>query len=193
MIKKMAGHLSGALASRGIFPVEDTAVYTYGLELVIASVSGVILVIAISLVFSQPLAWFFFLLAFIPMRVTAGGYHAKTHLLCNVVFGVAYAAFMLIPAFLSDMITPVILICGSALSLIITALLSPVEAKNKPLSKEKRLLNRRKSLIFSAVMVLIAAGSLLVEQAYFKPFLFLVLGQCAAAVSLIAAKLFNRD
>jgi accessory gene regulator B len=193
MIKKMAGHLSGALANRGIFPAEDTAVYTYGLELVIASVSGVILVFVISLLFWEPLSWFFFLLSFIPMRLTAGGYHAKTHLLCNIVFGVSYTVFMLVPVCLSDLVTPAVLICASFVSLLVTFILSPVEAKNKPLSDQKRILNRRKSLILSFAFLLIAAGSILVGNTYFKLILFFIMGQFAASLSLIAAKLFNKD
>jgi accessory gene regulator B len=193
MIKKIAGHLSGVMANRGIFPEEDTAVYAYGFELVISSAAGILLAIVISLIYSQPLAWFFFLLAFIPLRRTAGGFHADSHIACNITFGISFSVFMLIPAFLSQLITPAILFSASLVSVIITAALSPVEANNKPLTDKKRVQNRRKSLILAAVFLLAAAGSFFVETKYFMPFLFLAMGQLAASLSLIAAKLFNKD
>lgn len=50
------------------------AVILYGMELLISTFIGIGLIAVVSLIAQEPLAWVFFLLAFAPLRHTAGGY-----------------------------------------------------------------------------------------------------------------------
>jgi accessory gene regulator B len=191
MLSEKAIQLSGRLASRGIISAEDVEVYSYGLELLMSTVLNILLVIVIAFLFSQPLAWFFFLLSFIPLRLTAGGFHAKTHLGCCLVFSVAYALLMLLGVLTAELVTPAMLIGVSAACVLVVLLLSPVQAPNKPLAEQDKRRNRRLSLVIAAVNLLATASSLVIGAGLIMPFVFLVLGQTGAAVSLIAAKLVH--
>lgn len=189
MLNKMALKLSGALAGRGIFNPEDMVVYSYGLELLISTAINILLVMIISFVFMQPLSWLFFLLPFIPLRLTAGGYHSKTHLGCCITFAGAYTLLVLAGILTAAYVTPLMLIGVSAVCLLINLLLSPVPAANKPLDEQEKRRNRRRSLIISAVALLVTALSLFAGAGILMLFIFFLLGQLGAAVSLIVAKI----
>ncbi|SHI22236.1 accessory gene regulator B [Sporobacter termitidis DSM 10068] len=192
MIHKKALQLSGALAGRGIINPEDIAVYSYGFELMMSTAVNIFFVILISVLFSVPWAWIFFLLVFIPLRVTAGGYHAGTHLGCCAVFSVAYAVLLFPAVFLTVYMTPLVLLCLSALSLLTVLLLSPVPASSKPLDEAQRARNRKRSLLIGAAALVITAASFLAGPGLQWMFVFFALGQTGAAISLIAAKLAHK-
>lgn len=191
MIHKMASNLSCALANRGIFNSEDAEVYAYGFELMISTAINIVLVIIISFLFAAPLAWIFFLLAFIPLRTTAGGYHAKTHLKCCITFCVGYTIFMLIPIFLSGFMTPLTLVIISAASLITVLLLSPMPASSKPMSEEQRVLNRKRSIVIGVAGLFLTALSFVSGPFLLSLIVYFALGQAGAAISLIADKALN--
>ncbi len=60
MLSKKAAQLSGLLARRGIISTEDTAVYAYGLELLLSTAINILLVILISFLFGLWLAYNYF-------------------------------------------------------------------------------------------------------------------------------------
>lgn len=191
MLSKKALQLSGFLARRGIIDPDDIVVYSYGLELLLSTAVNILFVIIISFLFLQPLAWCFFLLSFIPLRVTAGGYHAKTHLGCALTFSIAYAAFMLLGILTAGLISPAILIGVSTVCFIIVLLLSPVQAANKPLDDELKRRNRRRSLVIASANLLVTAVSLFAGAGILMLFTFFVLGQLGSAVSLIIVKFMH--
>ena len=192
MIKKASRGLSEALAGRGIFDAGDVDVYAYGFELMISTAVNIACVIVISVLFSAPLSWIFFLLPFIPLRMTAGGYHAKTHLGCCAVFCVAYTALLLPAVFLTASMTPALLTGISALNLIAVLLLSPMAAAGKPLDEKSRAANRRRSVLFAAAALAVTAVSFLAGPGLMRLFIHFAMGQAGAAVSLVVAKIVHR-
>lgn len=188
MLHKKALQLSGFLARRGIFDPEDAEVYAYGLELLFSTAISIILVIIVSILFLKPLAWVFILLPFIPLRVTAGGYHAKTHFSCIFMFTVAFAALMALSVLTTGLVTPWMLTGVSAACFSLVLLLSPVASKNKPLSDEERRKNRRKSIILSAAALLAVSVSFFTGAGLLIFFTYLVMGQLGAAILLVVAK-----
>ncbi len=189
MLGKKAEQLCGVLARRGIIEEEDIAVYAYGFELMLSTAINIVLVIVVSILFSRPLSWLFFLLPFIPLRLTAGGYHAKTHLGCCVTFTVGYAALLAAGVLTAPYVTPVYLIAVSAVSFMLSLLLSPVPSSNKPLEPEEKRLNRRRSIVISAVCLLVTASSFFTGGGITMLYVYFAVGQLGAAVSLIAARL----
>jgi accessory gene regulator B len=192
MIHEKAQHLSEAMARRGVFEAEDIPVYAYGFELMISTAVNILTVIAVSLVFGAPLAWIFFLLPFIPLRLTAGGYHANSHLGCCITFGVAYALLLLPAVYLTSFMTPALLTAVSAAGLLAVLLLSPLPASAKPLDGKKKALNRRRSLLIAAAALLLTAVSFFSPPALLRLFVYFTLGQAGAAISLVAAKIVHK-
>jgi accessory gene regulator B len=192
MFQKAACRLSETLAGRGIFAPEDAAVYAYGFELMLSTAVNIALVIVISLLFSAPLSWIFFLLAFIPLRVTAGGYHAKTHLVCCTVFSVSYAVLLLPAVFLTAFLTPVLLTGLAAANFLLVLLLAPLPASGKPLDEKTRTVNRRRSVVIAAIALAVTAASFFAGPGLLKLFCYFALGQAGAAISLVAAKMVHK-
>lgn len=192
MYQYLAKRLSGGFANKGIISREDIDVYTYGFELMISTAANILIVIAVSIVFSFPLAWLFFLTAFIPLRVTAGGLHAKTHLGCGLIFSIAYGLFMLTALFFGAFFTPLVLVVISAACMITVILLSPVPSTNKPLEAGQAEVNRKRSLVIAAAGLVITALSFIAGPELRMIFAFFVLGQFGAALSLIIAKIVRK-
>ena len=86
MIKKAAAGYAGWLCANGIVAPEKNKIYAYGMELVLSGLVNVLSVLLISILLFHPVDGPLFLAAFIPLRTTAGGYHANSHLSCNLVF-----------------------------------------------------------------------------------------------------------
>lgn len=191
MLSKAAARLSVGLARRGIIHEEDIEVYAYGLELVLSSAISTLLVIVVSLLFLKPLAWLFFLLSFIPIRLTAGGYHAKSHLQCFIVFTIAYAFFMAGAVLGAALVTPIILIGISAISVLIILLLAPLQSESKPMSGEELHRNRRRSVLISLAFLVVTAIGFLTGPWLMWALTLFALGQLGAALSLLAAKVIR--
>ena len=147
MIHKLSNVISNKLSLLGIIQEERKNVYAYGLELLLASVLGVALLIILSILLKKPFMWILYLLAFIPFRLNAGGYHAKSHFRCIVTFSSLYAALIII----SHLIPPVRFFpfIISVLCIILVLIFAPIETINNPLNAGRTHICRRNSIILS--------------------------------------------
>ena len=167
---------------------EDIEVYAYGLEMLIPPIIEIGIVIAISLYIRQFLPTLAFLIAFIPIRTYAGGYHAKTHFRCFLVLLGVYC-FVLAAVYM----TPVWLLKWLMLFSIITSiatiyLLAPIENRNKPVSDELKKECRKNSLsivIYQSVFIF----ALISETVQSSTLYSYCLGLLSAAISLIAVNI----
>ena len=111
--------------------------YVYGYELLISSVVSVLLVILVSAVCGDVRYSLSFLIGFIPQRIYIGGYHATSHTRCYLAFtGLALICILLSKVIAANNLFRII---TTVALLGISIFFSPIEAKNKPLGKKKRL------------------------------------------------------
>jgi len=165
--------------------VLNKSIIIYGIEAILSSIIGVVLLIGISFIFNQRFLWILFMLGFVPLRLYGGGYHAETHAICYFmtasVFLAAYTAALFLPFnWLLD--------AGlSVLSWIIIFRLAPVASKNKPLSDSQYTRNRRRSLIVARgkMCIVFVAFFLGFYGIYYRVFAF---GFFAAVLSMAAGK-----
>lgn len=162
-------------------------VYAYGLELLLAAVLNIMLIILAACFFHVPYAWIFFLLAFIPLRVTAGGYHAGTHFWCTVVCLVAFILTIVLACCISDTYRPIVSVISCLFNLATVICLSPVQAKKKPLTSSERRINRRRSLFLAILFCAVSVLSL--NHRFASAILFFSFGVFSAAVSQIAGRI----
>lgn len=186
MTKRLAEMCTDYLIGRNAAAESKRAVLVYGLEVLIATVIGVAMIAVLSLAFGQPLAWLFFLLAFVPLRRTAGGYHADTHFSCYLVFASAFAVCLVAEKFANG--ASVLLVMFVAISFVVILLLSPCVPDNKPLSTQKRYRNRQISVFLGATDLFLAILFLLlnIDSSFLH---YCYYGVLTAAVSLVAAKI----
>lgn len=145
MIRRISTMCAKNIILLGKLQDTNESVLQYGCELILTSIIGLLLLIGISLLISQPMAWLFFVFGFAIHRTSAGGYHADTHTSCFLVT----SAMFLIGAIASINLKwhhfyyPVIAVFSAALVIC----MAPLEAQNKPLSKRRFKRNRRNSLL----------------------------------------------
>jgi accessory gene regulator B len=156
MIAKLAENMAMFYANKNVYDHNQIDVYKYGFELLISTVINCFTVLVISIFLGTLLDALLFMAAFVPLRTTAGGYHANHHWSCILGFNTIFFVFTI---FCNRL--PMGLVMPYALGAVIISSslvwsFSPVEAINKPLTAEKRERNRRNSIIITSVnMVLI--------------------------------------
>lgn len=189
MTEYLAKRCSDKIINIGAAPEEKRSVLKFGLELLFSSVISVTIVASISIIAGHPLSWIFFLGSFIPLRLTAGGYHASTHLGCNITFAVTYILCLVICRLVLFQTSVLLLI--ASISFIIILIFSPVEAINKPLNSERRRRNRIKSIFFISVDIVLSIILMIscTNNHYIQMYF---LGIFAATVSQIAALIINK-
>lgn len=147
MVHQMAIKTAEKMAEHSIIEAKTPHIYAYGMELLFSSLVGVVALIIISTIFGTPFLWIPYLAGFIPLRLSGGGYHAKTHFRCIFTFSLLYSLVLLIEIFYAIPVRVWLITC--LVNLIIILLFSPVAAPNKPLKECQGRTNRRDSLLLS--------------------------------------------
>ena len=192
MIKKAAAGYVGWLCANGIVAPEKNKIYAYGMELVLSGLVNVLSVLLISILIFHPADGLLFLVAFIPLRTTAGGYHANSHLSCNIVFLSTFVALECLGHLLLKYGSVILYLAIAVISLVTLLILSPSEAKNKPLTPEQRRRNRRRSLILGGLNLAIGIFLIWGLQAPAPWCTSYDLGVIAASISMWAAQIKER-
>lgn len=192
MIKKAAVWSTSWLCANGIVEPEKDKIYAYGMELVLSGLVNVLSVLLISILLFHPSDGLLFLAAFIPLRTTAGGYHAKSHLSCNLVFLGTFIVLESLGYWLQKYCTVSLYLAIAVISLVTLLILSPSEAKNKPLTPERRRRNRRRSLILGGLNLVIGIILMWGLQAPVPWCTSYYLGVIAASVSMWATQIKGR-
>ncbi len=188
LIKHLSHSLAETIVNSGAGRNHSTAAIAFGLELIFTYFFGTAILMIISFLCGQPLAWLVFILGFAPLRTTAGGFHAKSQLSCFVVSSVIFLLSMVISFLCSWASIVYLLICF--VTLILVLLLSPVEAVNKKLTQEQRTKNRTRSLIISVINIVITLLFCVMNVVSALINLYFA-GVAMAAASLIIAKIKN--
>lgn len=160
-------------------------VLRYGTELIIASIIGIFLIQIVSAFLHIPIAWLFFLAGFVPLRMTAGGYHASTHFRCYTFFTGIFTCCLIMEIETSGILQPLV---TSMISVGLILSMSPVEAVNKPLSPMKRKRNRRYSFVIMGIVCVFAVLSWKLNMNYTLIHVF-YWGVFSAACSLAIGKI----
>lgn len=191
MLPVLSEKLSSYFVRSKIIRQEDKEIYSYSVEVLLATVINFAMLYAIAFIMGRVWETTLFIAGFVPLRSLAGGYHAKNHLRCLMVLLFTYIGFLaavyLIP---HELYLPVNIGCV-CVSIICVWLLSPVGDKNKPLSasEKKHFRIRSRAVIFIYAGVILA-GTLLFQHRI--EFLCISVGIVSVSLSLVAAYLRNK-
>ena len=144
MVQQMAMKTAAKMSEKSVIEANNIRVYAYGLELLFSSLVGVAAVIIISAVFGKTFLWVPYMAGFVPLRLSGGGYHAKTHSHCIFAFSLLFSLILLTERLFAIPAKAWLIACF--VNLVIIFLFSPVEATNKPLKESQGRANRRNSL-----------------------------------------------
>lgn len=118
------------------------SIYVYGIELVISTLIGTIVVLTMGILFQSIIESIIFMVSLSLIRFYSGGYHAQTYLRCNTVFAVsALLVFITSKLYIQYLIeyNIMIYIIVFIISFIIMAIFAPVENENKKIDKSDKL------------------------------------------------------
>lgn len=165
MLERFAGWLVGRMLASQAFPKEDAPLVSFGIVQGLRTLIEIILLLCTGL--SMNLFWqgVVILLAFMPLRIYAGGYHARTPMQCAVKTWLLFFGILFLYRFAPGLLWIQILI------LVITGLslwrFAPVEHENKPLEEYEVIKYRKRAFgvygtetaLFVILQLLGAAGA----------------------------------
>ncbi len=150
MLSKISKNLTNRLITNSIIKKEDLEVYRFGIENLTMRACHILSYLVIGFLFKLLPELLVFLTAFIPLRESSGGYHAKTPLKCYIFSCGTIITLMclirLIPVSMMEYSIALALVSGLILYLIV-----PVQTENKPLDEAENTYYKSKAGIIIIV------------------------------------------
>lgn len=152
MLERFAQWLAGKMLASQAIPREDVSLVSFGIVQGLRTLIEIIIMLITGFVFRLYWQGVVILVVFMPLRIYAGGYHAKTPLQCALKTWLLFLGVLLwlkfVPAYLW---VQILLLAGTAVCLWKFA---PVQHVNKPLEEYEVLKYRKRAfLIFGAETV----------------------------------------
>ena len=193
MLHTLATNISFYFVKKGLAEIERQEVYAYGLEIFFSTMLNIIFVIIAAFFLGRFIETVAFLIAFIIMRKTAGGYHASTHFSCILVF---FATYMLNMKVLGGILANNIGDYAIAISLIATLLLyivGPVDHENKRFSVNEFYIFKKKSRRIGIYQCILVFIGVLVFHECINIWVSMSLGAITVALSAAVARLIKKN
>jgi len=186
IIALLSKNISNFFVINNIIPREDIEVYEYSLGLLFSTILNTGAVLAISIATGTFFETVLFLIGFITLRTATGGFHAKNHFRCFVIFIATYLTFLAALFFTPAIWQLPLIYIFAAISSASIVLFAPIENKNKPLSEKEFVLFRRKSRINLAILLSIVIVLCLVLPEK-EPAFAMMLGIFAVSCSILVS------
>lgn len=189
MIQAVAAAVVRRWSKTDVILEADAEAYQYGLELLFSTILNIAVIFGLSIAFGH--VWLFvpYLVAFIPLRIFAGGYHAKHHLSCILLNAIVYLGCLIAVNMLSTPVVILACIIESCFSFAMVFQFAPVPAKNKPLSVKEHKRNRHVSLALGFLFLILCVLFCSIHAFEFRWCRMLYCGQAAATILLILGKI----
>ena len=154
MITTISNRISHFLLKNNVIAAEDIEIYQYGLEIIVSTILGTLIVFLIGVLLHMFLLSLLYYGIFVLLRQMTGGYHADTYFKCNLTFGLLSFAVLGLTRILSEggLYSWNIHILLLLFSIPIIAKYAPVENPNKPLDDHQKKRNRNLSIVSSLIL-----------------------------------------
>lgn len=137
----------------GSIKEDEKELYAYGLEQGLFILLNLITTIIIGMIVGMFWQSILFMVVYLPLRTFAGGYHARTQLLCYLLSTILILAVLLMIRFVpwTDFISLSLVLLSS----IIIFIFAPVEDINKPLDEKEiaRYKKRTRTILISEMII----------------------------------------
>jgi len=190
LITRLCRKVSSFFIVHGIIANNDREVYEYSFEILLSTALSFLVIFIIAIASDTFVYTALYFVAFIPLRLIAGGYHAKNHFRCFLILMFTYVAFLLLLSFLPVAFLALSTTFAMTISIILVFLIAPSEDTNKPISNDERVGFRKKSRV--TIICYVAAICILLFFVFDARFAFsIALGNLTVALSLIVNKVKN--
>ena len=159
MIHNLSQKLTTTFIHHRIIDAEDREVYIYSFELLLSAVINLAVVVLLIGLTGQVAGGMGFVLTFLVLRQSAGGYHASSHFFCILSFTVIFSVFLAVITFLPPLYYLPVILGALVLGVPVIVLTAPVAHVNKPLTGAERVrLSRLAKLTVVVLTALIMTG-----------------------------------
>ncbi|EQE83938.1 UNVERIFIED_CONTAM: accessory regulator [Clostridioides difficile] len=192
MFKRYAEKMTSVLICNNMIDNNESKVYSYGFEILIAFIVNITTMLFIGFLFGKFTYVLFFLMCYCPIRQFSGGYHADNYFRCLLTFiFIILSTILIIENINIDLFKNIIMIIASV-SWVGICVLCPIEHRSNPISDREKLLYKKIAIFISTVVLLITILSLSLSIfvdyftysafAMFWIFVMLVLGKLKAKI-----------
>lgn len=191
MLTHIAQRISSFFISKNLIQEEERKIYDYSFEILLSTIINFLAVVMLAFASQTVIPTIWFLIGFMAIRATAGGFHAETHIGCFLILMGTYGAYLVILLLLSNSALNVLTIVFSIISWLLVVILAPVEDHNRTFSTDEY----RKFMIISNITVSIVLCISFVLVLFFEKMKWgfsIAAGMHIVSLSLIAGKLKNR-
>lgn len=175
MFQRVSIKLTDKLISLKTINSKDREIYEFGIQHIFITLLNISTVVVIGFILHSTKEALAFILAFIPLRIFAGGFHFSTPIRCYVFSSCFVTAVILAMRHYS--ITFLIYCLLYCMASIIILIFAPVEDKNKPLDQMEKKIYRKRTI---TVLLL---ESVLIFIFYFTKILFAA--QCIMVSTIV--------
>lgn len=155
MITGLANIIADFFVEKSIIDKNEREIYIYGCEAILSTLTNLLIVIFSGLLTNEVFNMLIFYIVFLIMRKYCGGYHAKTHLRCNIIFTLNIWTVLLLIKNI-PVINTTFFVTAIIISNILVFCLAPIENENKPIEDLEIYKYRKISIIFSLAFTIIA-------------------------------------
>lgn len=138
MIQKLASQVADYFIKKDIFKDTEREVYIYGFDLMISGLMNVLLVLIAGIILNSLTYALIFVFVMITVRMYTGGYHADTHIMCNIIFLSAFLVSIATLNVINYFSISWIIWFLQCIGLILVTRFVPLENRNKKLSDEQK-------------------------------------------------------
>lgn len=160
MIQRLVSNITDFFVRKNVVKESEHEIYTYGFDLIISGLMNVLLVICAGIVIDKVWEALLYVCIMIIVRMYTGGYHADTHVMCNIIFLLAFLFSILVMKLVNSFEASWCIWILQCIGLIIVTRYAPLENGNKELNmvqKEKyRNIAVTLYLIFTFVAVVLS-------------------------------------
>lgn len=152
MLGRIADSITVLFLKKNIINEDELPVYQYGMQVLICNIAGMLTVLIVGILISRLVESIIFITIYATLRIYTGGYHARTPLVCNIVFLGTYLVTVMLEALkVNNSVVWIMYL----LSCLIILRFSPIENVNKELDEKDKEIYRNKSLIISTLLLMI--------------------------------------
>ena len=141
MFVKIADNIVKLMLNNKIIEENKAVICKWGISHILDTVFNITTFLIIGILFKMPIETIVFTLGYIPLRIYAGGYHAKTYFMCNALFILTYLLVYyinsIITMFFEGELFSRILMSLILLGIIPITAFAPVQHKHKLLSQKQ--------------------------------------------------------
>lgn len=188
MLHNTAKKITNYMVNRQIIAEDTFEIYQYGFEIMISTLlTSLSIMIVASLTDSFQIGILFFLIS-IPLKATAGGYHASTYFKCFIISNLEYLVISMMAKFLSSFSIPGFIWIGILFACSCYIFKNcPVRNPHHPVDDDILLKNKRFAHLFLFIdcCIIIVLYNLMQSQYLVN---FMVLSITAIAIFIFPAK-----